>query len=537
MQYVNTEILKENKNLRTELKELTAITKTWLNSFNKAKDLVFVKSSADDTKVSIPSVERPRLSESKGFILPNYDSGRILPAESQRNITNPSVAVTDLSATNYDSADESSGCSTPLPPLKKLDGAEPISGPKTIKLILRSKSTFKAETLKGVITNEPSSAPAKGNKSSLTSKVNSAPAGKLKSVKIKDDPPLAIVMKELNELKLKISKNQSSYSRNNQPQQVPQNALQNKYKTQLKKSCDLCGLNSHLSKNCYKVLFCKKCERTDHKTCDQAEYISTKNTSQHLKSLEEVKNFKQKNAEALKSSNAESSNANRSKTPTRRWVSRTNHVHHVKKESIIRPASKQNRHLLSRNVFIFFTWIYLDFTQDHLRKFDEKADDGYLLGYLLVSKAFRVFNTKRQQTEETYHITFDESPDAIKFSKPSVDNINIAENERYPPDEYLHPYEPSQRWSQDKHIELVNIIGNPGAGMLTRVMAKKLGATSAHECLFVDFISKEEPKKVSKALQHPRWGDAMQDELNKFPRNKVWTLVLAPYGKTIIGSK
>ncbi|GKD86856.1 hypothetical protein Tco_1358010 [Tanacetum coccineum] len=195
--HVNTEILKENKNLRTELKELTAITETWLNSSNKVnqcinkqipsqkkriigvdqltedpsssgqKDLVFVKSLADDTKVSIP-------------------------AESQRNTTDPSVTVTDSSTTDYDSADESSVCSSPLPPLKKLDGAEPISGPKTIKSILRSKSTFKAETLKGVIINEPSSALTKDNKSSSASKVNSAPAGKLKSVKIKDDPPLAI---------------------------------------------------------------------------------------------------------------------------------------------------------------------------------------------------------------------------------------------------------------------------------------------------------------------------------------------------------
>nr|GEZ73820.1 hypothetical protein [Tanacetum cinerariifolium] len=87
----------------------------------------------------------------------------------------------------------------------------------------------------------------------------------------------------------------------------------------------------------------------------------------------------------------------------------------------------------------------------------------------------RVFNTSRQQTKETYHITSDESPKAIKFLKLLIDNINIAKSERYPPDEYLHPYEPSQslplpvpsmvtsapqdRWSQDKHIELVNIIG------------------------------------------------------------------------------
>ncbi|GJV51589.1 hypothetical protein Tco_1447330 [Tanacetum coccineum] len=199
------------------------------------------------------------------------------------NTTDPSVTVTDSSTTDYDSLDESSVCSTPLPPLKKLDGAELISGPKTIKSILRSKSTFKVETLKGVKINEPSSAPAKGNKSSPASKVNSAPAGKLKSVKIKDDPPFAIVIKELNDLKLQISQNQSSYSRNNQ--QVPQNALQNKYKIQLKKNYDLCGLNNHLLENYYKVMFCKKFERTDHRTCDHAEYISTMNMSQHLKSL------------------------------------------------------------------------------------------------------------------------------------------------------------------------------------------------------------------------------------------------------------
>ncbi|GJU51000.1 retrovirus-related pol polyprotein from transposon TNT 1-94 [Tanacetum coccineum] len=248
---------------------------------------------------------------------------------------------------------------------------------------------------------------------------------------------------------------------------------------------------------------------------------------------------------------------------------------------------------------VFGCLVYIHNHKDHIGKFDEKANNGYLLGYSLVSKAFIVFNTRRQQTKETYHIIFDESPDAIKFSKPSVDNINIAKNERYPPDEYLHPYEPSQRyqtnnndvsfiepyecpklvvletkvssdqngqndhndkndqfvqndeiliddhskhsnhandekiidnlpitediqiseysssprvedtlvqdtipilnpplpipsvvtqvpqdrWSRDKHIKLVNIIGNPRDRLLTRAMAKELSAASAHECL------------------------------------------------------
>ncbi|GJZ14868.1 hypothetical protein Tco_0550545 [Tanacetum coccineum] len=146
MHHVNTEILKENQNLRNELKEITSITEAWLNSSNKVnhsgpKDPVFVKSSVDNLEVSTSS-NKPKLSETEDSTLSNYDTGK-----------------------------------HPLPPLEKLIGAEPISGPKTIKLILKSTSSFKAETLKGITINEPSSA-ARGNKSPSVSKTNSAPVGK-----------------------------------------------------------------------------------------------------------------------------------------------------------------------------------------------------------------------------------------------------------------------------------------------------------------------------------------------------------------------
>nr|GEU55974.1 hypothetical protein [Tanacetum cinerariifolium] len=235
MQHVNTEILKENQNLRLELKELTSITETWLNSSNKvnqcineqiptqkkkilgidqltedtsrfgSKGPVFVKSLADNSDMSITSINIPKSYETEDSILPTDDTSEVPSNESQRNTTDPSIVVSNSSVTDYDSADESSICSTPFLSLKKLDGVEPVSGPKTIKSILKSKSTFKAKTLKGVTINKPSSAPAR-RKSSSASKTNSTPAGKLKNVKIEDDPSLAIVMKELNELKLQISK-------------------------------------------------------------------------------------------------------------------------------------------------------------------------------------------------------------------------------------------------------------------------------------------------------------------------------------------
>ncbi|GJY16462.1 retrovirus-related pol polyprotein from transposon TNT 1-94, partial [Tanacetum coccineum] len=171
---------------------------------------------------------------------------------------------------------------------------------------------------------------------------------------------------------------------------------------------------------------------------------------------------------------------------------------------------------------VFRCPVYIHNHKDHLGKFNGKADDGYFLGYSLVSKAFRVFNTRRQQTKETYHITFDESPDAIKFSKPSVDDIKLKQKDIYPMNIFIlmSPLKvqntipipnpslsipsmvtpaPQDRWSHDKHIELVNIISDPGVGMLIIAIAKELSAASAHECLLVDFLSEEEPKKIKQS--------------------------------------
>ena len=87
--------------------------------------------------------------------------------------------------------------------------------------------------------------------------------------------------------------------------------------------------------------------------------------------------------------------------------------------------------------------------KDHLGKFDAKADDGYFLGYSLVSKAFRVFNTRRQQTEETYHVTFDESTEAISYSNNSVEEIGIDDSSRYPSDKYHPEHHSSTQYQAD----------------------------------------------------------------------------------------
>ncbi|GJX99104.1 hypothetical protein Tco_0356123 [Tanacetum coccineum] len=139
----------------TEVKALMALTdeervSVGKESANNDTSSSRPKDPADNSEMSITGSNKPKLSGAEDFTLSNHDTGKVPSNESQRNTTNHLVVVSDSSVTDYDSADESSVYSIPLPPLEKLTGAEPVSGPKTIKSILKSKSTFKAETLKGI---------------------------------------------------------------------------------------------------------------------------------------------------------------------------------------------------------------------------------------------------------------------------------------------------------------------------------------------------------------------------------------------------
>ena len=73
------------------------------------------------------------------------------------------------------------------------------------------------------------------------------------------------------------------------------------------------------------------------------------------------------------------------------------------------------------------------------------------------------------------------------------------------------------------------IIGDSTKGVTTRSQLKSI--------VNLLFISQIEPKNVDDALCDEFWVLAMQEELNQFERNKVWTLVARPKYYPIIGSK
>ena len=86
----------------------------------------------------------------------------------------------------------------------------------------------------------------------------------------------------------------------------------------------------------------------------------------------------------------------------------------------------------------------------------------------------------------------------------------------------------ARKWTKAHTLDL--IIGNHDTGVRTRT-------TTSNECLYHSFLSQTEPKKMEEALQDADWVQAMQEELNEFERNKVWTLVPRPKNRSVVGTK
>ncbi|GJS86499.1 putative ribonuclease H-like domain-containing protein [Tanacetum coccineum] len=71
-------------------------------------------------------------------------------------------------------------------------------------------------------------------------------------------------------------------------------------------------------------------------------------------------------------------------------------------------------------------------TLDPLGKFDRKTDEGFLVGYSINSKAFRIFNTRTKKVEENLHINFLENKPNVVRSGPEwlfdIDSLTKSMN-------------------------------------------------------------------------------------------------------------
>ena len=235
------------------------------------------------------------------------------------------------------------------------------------------------------------------------------------------------------------------------------------------------------------------------------------------------------------------------------WAEAVNTACYIMNRALIRPILKKTPYELfnGRKPNISHLHVFgckcfvLNNGKDNLGKFDAKSDEGIFLGYSLQSKAYRIYNKRTMNIEESIHVTFDES-NAILSRKNMLDDIadslehmNIYEqdskgndkgNNEDPPEEVKSNDELPREWKASRDHPLDNIIGDISKGVTTRHSLKDL-------CNNMAFVSMIEPKNIKEAIIDDNWIIAMQEELNQFERNNVWKLVEKPENYPVIGTK
>nr|GEZ89107.1 retrovirus-related Pol polyprotein from transposon TNT 1-94 [Tanacetum cinerariifolium] len=112
-------------------------------------------------------------------------------------------------------------------------------------------------------------------------------------------------------------------------------------------------------------------------------------------------------------------------------------------------------------------------TLDSLGKFDGKVDEGFLVGYSVSSKAFRVFNSKTRIIQETLHINFLENKPNVAGSGPTwlFDIDTLTKTLNYQPVTTGNQSKPSVEFEDfsDDSINKVNVAGSlvPAVGQIS----------------------------------------------------------------------
>ncbi|GJW58124.1 retrovirus-related pol polyprotein from transposon TNT 1-94 [Tanacetum coccineum] len=265
------------------------------------------------------------------------------------------------------------------------------------------------------------------------------------------------------------------------PSSQPSSSKASKQKTWFG-PCKHCGFRNNLSDDFYLIPKCSTCGSTDHLTKEHLEHAIVQKTlnsscSRHMTGIKQylhryskesgpkvvfgddssedtegkmeklnevrIKELRSDNGTEFKNHKLEefcdkkgiSQNFSSSCTPEQNGVAER------RNKTLIEAAKTMlNRRSPDISYFhVFGCLVHIHNHRDHLGKFDEKADDGFFLGYSPVAKAFRVFNIKRQEMEETVHVTFSDDDEAIFQSNIEGDAINFNEYRSFPDDEFLEP--------------------------------------------------------------------------------------------------
>nr|GFB41958.1 hypothetical protein [Tanacetum cinerariifolium] len=151
------------------------------------------------------------------------------------------------------------------------------------------------------------------------------------------------------------------------------------------------------------------------------------------------------------------------------------------------------------------------------------------VGYSKESAAFRIYNKRtRESSSSSLNNDVQHSPEEVILPQSNTQSIPINMVPNGDEANFLSALPHEKKWTKDHPLH--KIISDPKSSVRTRGQLE-------NSCLFSCLLSSIEPANVAEALRNADWVSAMQEELDKFARLKVWRLVTRPDGKSVIKTK
>ncbi|GKB39256.1 retrovirus-related pol polyprotein from transposon TNT 1-94 [Tanacetum coccineum] len=164
--------------------------------------------------------------------------------------------------------------------------------------------------------------------------------------------------------------------------------------------------------------------------------------------------------------------------------------------------------------YMFGCHVYIHNHRDHLGKFNEKADDGFFLGYSLVAKSLG-YSTLEGKKWKTPIISFPDDEFLVPRSK-------ISQSSRK--DDYFHYLSIADDHPVYQEPDVSNLAdkSEPAESHIDVSETQNITISDVEPSPTIFSPSTEviEPKKLVEAQEEEGWIIAMQEELNPFERNK-----------------
>jgi hypothetical protein len=243
------------------------------------------------------------------------------------------------------------------------------------------------------------------------------------------------------------------------------------------------------------------------------------------------------------------------------WVEVVHRTIHILNKAHLRPNNDKNPYELwfgrpasIKDFKVFGSKCYIKNNDDHLGRFDDRADEGIFLGYAMNSKGYRCFNKRIHKLVYYIDVQIDEESLVKDQQKTSIESdkeddenneneeqqISESQEDDESCGEETHIQEesrqqsisnPSSRITQKNH-PASQIIGEKDKGVQTRRWIIK-DTEQSH----IAFISMVEPKNFNESSKDVNWLKSMNKELDQIEKNDTWELFPRPENKNVIGSK